>query len=181
MVVHKYSIAIFLAAKKNKKENKVLRDLELLGEIFKKFHKEIVLMNDPVYSDRIRLDFVQKLSNKNRFDKLTVNLLRVLSVKKRFNLIEEIARRFHDIRHTMDGIEKVEVVSISPLTSKQTDSIEEFFKKNFKKKIWISSTIDPSIIGGIMIKMGSVMFDNSLLNKIGRLKIFIEQGIFTEQ
>lgn len=180
MVVHKYSTAIFLAAKKVKKENKVLRDLELLGEIFQKFYKEIMLMNDPVYGDRVRLEFADKISKKNKFDRLTANLLMILGLKKRLNLIEEIVRKFHDIIHEMNGIEKVEVVSVSALTSKQSGSIEEFFKKNFKKKIWINNIIDPSIIGGVMIKMGSMMFDNSLLNKINRLKLSIEQGVCTE-
>ncbi|MCH9754042.1 MAG: ATP synthase F1 subunit delta [Alphaproteobacteria bacterium] len=180
-VVQKYSTAIFLAAKKHNKEKKISKDLDLLVSIFKNFHAEIKLINNPIYPDRVRLDFIEKLSKKNRLDKLTKNFLGILSVKKRLNLISQIAENFNDIKCKEDGLEKVEVVSTLPLTSKQNQEIEDFFKKNFKKKIRINNTIDPNIISGIMIKIGAVIFDNSLLNKITRLKLFIDQGISTKQ
>ena len=100
-----------------------------------------------------------------------------MALKRRFNLVEEIVENYTELHHSMNNVEKVEVVSVTSLTKSEMNLIEKFFSENFKKKIWINNLVDPSIIGGMTIKIGSVIFDNSMLNKLNRLQLFTEEEI----
>jgi len=180
-IVDQYSVALFSVAKKNKKEEKILQDLSKLKLLFQTFYKAFSLIGDPIYKDSIRFDFIEKIGKKERFDKLTINFLKVLATKKRLKVIDNIIEKYQELNYSSQHIEKIEVVSVVELTKKQILEIEEFFKKNFHKKVWIDNTIDADIIGGIMIKVGSVIFDNSFANKLNRLKLFIEQEIAAAQ
>ena len=176
-VARKYSSALFVVAEKKKQVNEVLKDLSRVKELFSTFSKPIKLLNDPIYRDNVRFDFVQKISKQCGFCKLTINFLKILALKRRFNLVEEIVENYTELHHSMNNVEKVEVVSVTSLTKSEMNLIEKFFSENFKKKIWINNLVDPSIIGGMTIKIGSVIFDNSMLNKLNRLQLFTEEEI----
>ena len=180
-VVQKYAMAIFLASHEKKKVKKILADLDIIVSIFQKFHKDILLMNDEIYQNNVRIEFVEKLCKKHKFDKLVVNFLHVIAIKRRFDIVERIVEKFHNLNYDMENIEKIEVTSVEPLTKSHLSSIEKFFAKSLNKKVWVDNNVDPTIIGGIMVKVGSVIFDNSMANKLSKLKLFIEQQIVAEQ
>lgn len=180
-IVDQYSVALFSIAKKNKKEEKLLKDLSKLRLLFYTFYKAFSLISDPIYKDSVRFEFIEKIGKQEKFDKLTINFLKVLATKKRLKVIDNIIEKYQELNYSSQNIQKIEVVSVVELTEKQISEIEAFFEKNFHTKVWISNTIDADIIGGIMIKVGSVIFDNSFANKLNRLKLFIEQEIAAVQ
>ncbi len=180
-IVRKYATAIFFVAKESKKLDKVSKDLELISSIFKEFTKEVVMINDVVYSDEMRFDFINKIHKKHKFHSITLKFLKVLATKKRLNIVDSIVKEFSALCYEMDNIEKVEIVSVKKLSKSEISSIEKFFSKNMKKKIWIDNVIDKTIIGGTMIKVGSMIFDNSIENKLHRMKLFVENVSLSEQ
>jgi F-type H+-transporting ATPase subunit delta len=180
-IVRKYATAIFFVAKESKSLDNVSKDLELILSIFQEFTKEVVMINDVVYSNEMRCNFVDKIQKKHKFHSVTVKFLKVLSVKKRLDIINDIVKEFQELCYKMDNVEKVQIVSIKKLPKSEIDSIEKFFSKNMKKKIWVDNVVDQTIIGGTMIKIGSMIFDDSIANKMHKMKLFVENITLSEQ
>lgn len=173
-VVRKYATTIFFVAKESNKVDKVSKDLDLILSISQKFQQEFEMINNPVYPDSVRLDFIDKLQRKNKFHSITYKFLNVLASKKRLNIISDIVKMFHELKYEAENIEKVEVVSVKELSQTQIKSIEKFFSKNMQKKVWVENIVDKNIIGGTMIKVGSMIFDNSIASKVRKMKFFVE-------
>lgn len=180
-IVRKYATAIFFVARENKKIDRVSKDLDLVFSIYQKFNKEFDMLNDVVYQDAVRLDFIEKIQKKQKFHSITFKFLEVLATKKRMNIIPEIVKEFHGLKYEMENVEKIEVISTKELSKSYISSIEKFFTKNMQKKIWVDNIVDPTIIGGTMIKVGSMIFDNSIASKLHKMQLFVENVNLSEQ
>ena len=65
---------------------------------------------------------------------------------------------------------KAELTSAKELTEKEINSIKEELTKNFSSKIKLNYKYDPSLIGGLVVQVGSTMVDTSLKNKLQQIK-----------
>ncbi|WP_298136118.1 ATP synthase F1 subunit delta [Flavobacterium sp.] len=100
----------------------------------------------------------------------TNSLFQLLFENKRFEILESIAKEYKRLFDESNGIEVAKVttaIAITPeLESKVLAKIAEFSNK----KITIENTIDPSIIGGFILRVGDQQYNASVANKLGELK-----------
>ena len=126
------------------------------------------------------LTLLRRFKKKHKFHSITAKFLKVLAAKKRLDILNDIVKEFQELCYEMDNVEKIQIVSIKKLSIAEITSIEKFFSKNMKKKIWVDNIIDQTIIGGTMIKIGSMIFDNSIANKMHKMKLFVENVNLSE-
>jgi len=100
----------------------------------------------------------------------TNSLFQLLFENKRFEILESVAKEYKRLFDESNGIEVAKVttaIAITPeLESKVLAKIAEFSNK----KITIENTIDPSIIGGFILRVGDQQYNASVANKLGELK-----------
>ena len=100
----------------------------------------------------------------------TNSLFQLLFENKRFEILESVAKEYKRLFHESNGVEVAKVttaIAITPeLESKVLAKIAEFSNK----KITIENTIDPSIIGGFILRVGDQQYNASVANKLGELK-----------
>ena len=75
------------------------------------------------------------------------------------------------------GILVADVKSAAKLTEKQLKEVAGYLEKKLGKKILLNATVDPKILGGLIIKTGSMVVDNSISNKISKFKFNTEEFI----
>ncbi|WP_172371365.1 F0F1 ATP synthase subunit delta [Sporosarcina jiandibaonis] len=102
---------------------------------------------------------------------LIQDTLFVLLEKKRINEIINFVDEFRGFVNDAAGIADADVYSTRPLTDSESAAISSTFaRKVGKQSLRINNIIDPTLIGGIRLQIGNRIFDNSLVNKLERLK-----------
>ena len=94
------------------------------------------------------------------------NFLGLLITKRRFFFVENILKKFNEICSEKRGELKAEIKSAKELSKIEIDRITEELSKNFKSKIKLNYKYDQSLIGGLVVQVGSTMIDTSIKNKL---------------
>ena len=128
------------------------------------------LIKDPTVSKEDLLKVINKISENNNFDTLLKNFLSFLIQKRRFFFIERILKSFIEICSNKRGELKAELKSAKELSSDEITKITEELTKNFSSKIILNYKYDESLIGGLVVQVGSTMVDTSIKNKLQQIE-----------
>ena len=129
---------------------------------------------DLIKNPTTRLDDLTKvieiISEKNNFDNLLKRFLVFLIQKRRFFYLEKILVDFLEVCSRARGEIKAELFSAKELNETDISKIKEELSQNFGAKIKLNYKYDPSLIGGLVLKVGSTMVDNSIKNKLQQIQ-----------
>jgi F-type H+-transporting ATPase subunit delta len=102
---------------------------------------------------------------------LVINFIKLVCSKNRENILLEIADCFLDLYRKNQGIEKVSVQSATELNESDKTSIQQYVQKlTGAKSVELHTEINPSVIGGMVIKFGDNLLDSSVAAKLRKLK-----------
>ena len=123
-------------------------------------------------SNAFAAKLILKILNKAKAQKLTIKFFGTLANNGRLILIKEVIEDFLLEVSRINGEVKAEVTSSFALDhNQQKKVVSAISEATGIKKIILSTSVDESLIGGLVVKMGSKMIDNSLKNKLNRLEI----------
>ena len=128
------------------------------------------LIKDPTTSQDDLLKVVNTISENYKFDQLLKNFLSFLIQKRRFFFVERILKSFIEICSEKRGELKAEIKSAKELTQEEINKITEELSNNFKSKIKLNYNYDKSLIGGLVVQVGSTMIDTSIKKKLQQIE-----------
>ncbi len=128
------------------------------------------LIKDPTTKQNDLLKIVTLISEKYKFETLFKNFLNFLIQKRRFFFLERILKSFLDICSKKRGELKAELKSAKELSNDELTKITEELTKNFSSKIKLNYKYDKSLIGGLVLQVGSTMVDTSIKNKLQKIE-----------
>ena len=102
-------------------------------------------------------------------DPITANFLGVLARNGRKNQLQNVIRAFRRLAAEHRGETTAEVVTAHPLKDDQLSALKQQLRARAGRDVAIETRIDPEILGGIVIKLGSQMIDSSIRTKLNRL------------
>ena len=167
---NRYSLALFeLASESNlltQVEENSTSILKLISnnEDFKNFVKDPTLSRDDL------LETINKISESLKLEKLFKNFISFLITKRRFFYVEQILKNFKEICSEKRGELKAELKSAKELSNEEITQITEELTKNFSSKIKLNYKHDESLIGGLVVQVGSTMVDTSIKNKLQQIE-----------
>jgi F-type H+-transporting ATPase subunit delta len=170
----RYAAAYFNVAKEDKVLKAARSDVGVLEVLASRFKALLVEMNSPVSDKAERFVFVRTLFKVHKFQLITQNLLYLLAEHRDLNLLERVVRQWKKLYLAHQNEAAIEVVSVKKLGSVDLNLIKKFFEKEFGKKVQLKNTLDATILGGLMIKVGSVVLDNSVANRIKNLGLALK-------
>lgn len=106
----------------------------------------------------------------------TRNFLFVLVDKGRMNILSPIVSEFRRLVEQIEGIERVEVVVPMPLTGTQRDMLQSVLEGQTGKKVMLEETVEPGVLGGMIVKVGSTVYDGSARTQIKQIRQNLEKG-----
>ena len=166
----RYSLALFELSEESNLisqiENQSLSFLNLI-EQSEDFSN---LIKDPTTSQEDLLKVINTISENNKFESLFKNFLSFLIQKRRFFFIERILKSFIEICSRKRGELKAELKSAKELSNEEIAKITEELTKNFSSKIKLNYKYDESLIGGLVVQVGSTMVDTSIKNKLQQIE-----------
>ena len=166
----RYSLALFELSEENnllnQMENQALSVLNLINQSVEFSN----LVKDPTISQKDLSKVINKIVENNRFDTLFKNFLNFLIQKRRFFFIERILKSFIETCSKKRGELKAELRSAKNLSTEEITKIKELLTKNFSSKIKLNYKYDESLIGGLVVQVGSTMIDTSIKNKLQQIE-----------
>ena len=166
----RYSLALYELAI----ETNVLNEVELqippiinliaASEDFKS------LIKDPTNNKEDQLKAINKISEQYNLNKLLTKFLSFLVIKRRLFYVDKILKSFIETCSIKRGELKAELTSAKSLTENEINNIKEELTKNFSSKIRLNYKHDSSLIGGLIVQVGSTMVDTSIKNKLQQIE-----------
>ena len=167
---NRYSLALFELAEENNLlsqiEDQSLSMLNLINQSNDFYN----LIKDPTINQEDLSKVINIIVEKNKFDTLFKNFLNFLIQKRRFFFIESILESFIETCSIKRGELKAELKSAKNLSSDEIAKITELLTKNFSSKIKLNYKHDESLIGGLVVQVGSTMVDTSIKNKLQQIE-----------
>ena len=166
----RYSLALFELSEENNLlsqiEEQSLSVLNLINQSKDFFN----LIKDPTTSQEDLSKVINKIAASNKFDNLFKNFLNFLIQKRRFFFIERILKSFIKICSKKRGELIAELKSAKKLSSDEIKKITDELSMNFSSKIKLNYKYDESLIGGLVVQVGSTMVDSSIKNKLQQIE-----------
>ena len=128
------------------------------------------LIKDPTENQKNLILVTNKVSESFKIDELLKNFMTFLIKKRRFFFIEKILKSFIEICSKKRGELKAEIQSAKELSSEEIRKITEDLAQNFSSKLKLNYKHDKSLIGGLVVKIGSTMIDTSIKNKLQQIE-----------
>jgi len=167
--VGRYSLALYELAEESSATHEIEKDSLSIIQLISNSEDFNSLIKDPTNKKEDQLNVILKISEKFKINNLLTKFLSFLISKRRFFYVEKILKDFIETCSKKRGEIKAELTAAKELTEKEINSIKEELTKNFSSKIKLNYKYDPSLIGGLIVQVGSTMVDTSIKNKLQKI------------
>ena len=106
-----------------------------------------------------------------------VNFMKLLVEKERIDCLEDCVKWFHQRYNEDMDIVEAQVTSAVPLSENDQEALRQKLQQMSGKKIHLITQVDSSVIGGVRVEMDGRRYDNTIQNKLGRLKQDLVHGL----
>jgi len=128
------------------------------------------LIKDPTNKKEDQFNVLEKISDQYKLNKLLTKFLGFLISKRRFFYVDKILKSFVETCSIKRGELKAELISAKVLNENEVKDIKEELTINFGSKIKLNYTHDTSLIGGLIVQVGSTMVDTSIKSKLQQIE-----------
>jgi len=174
-VAERYANALFELAEEDGALAAVEKDLDAFAALIAESDDLKRLVRSPVFSADEQTRAVTAILAKAEIGGLVANLVRVTAANRRLFIVPDLITAFKRLAATGRGEVAAEVTSAEPLSDRHLDELKAALKASLGKDITLATHVDPSLIGGLIVKVGSRMIDGSLKTKLNSLKLAMKE------
>ena len=166
----RYSLALFELSEESNLLSQIEDESSSMLNLINQSNDFGNLIKDPTVNQEDLSKVINKIVESNKFNPLFKNFLNFLIQKRRFFFIEHILKSFIETCSRKRGELKAELRSAKNLSKDEITKITELLIKNFSSKIKLNYKYDESLIGGLVVQVGSIMIDTSIKNKLQQIE-----------
>jgi F-type H+-transporting ATPase subunit delta len=175
-VAGRYASALFDLANEQNNVAAVEADLKRFGSLLDMSDDLRNLVRSPVTSSDEQGKALAAVLAKAGIGGITANFVALVSKNRRLFVIPEMISNFGLLAAKSRGEVTAEVTSAQPLSDAQTQALKETLRASGGKNVILATKVDPSLIGGLVVKIGSRMIDSSLKTKLANLSVALKAG-----
>jgi F-type H+-transporting ATPase subunit delta len=165
----RYAQALFdLAIERNEIEE-ARRDMKLIATVCSQNEDLISMLKSPVINSDKKTGVIRQLFG-NQIGKLSLSFVEIIIRKRREAHLYPIVSTFEDLYLDYRKIIKATVTSAEPLSAGTRESLLQLLESQSASKIVLSEVVDPSILGGLIVKVKNQLFDDSIKQKLQLLR-----------
>ena len=166
----RYAKALLELAREQGELDPVLRDVGSLADAWKTSADLRELVRNPVVPRQALKAAVDAVMEKLGCSKLVRNTVNLLADKGRLAHLEEVLDALEELAEAETGRVRVEVISAKPLNDAYYARLTENLKRVTDREVVLVKKQDPSLIGGVVTRVGDQVFDGSLSNRLSELR-----------
>ena len=175
-VAGRYAQALFDLATEQKAVAAVEADLKSLKAALADSRDLRTLVASPAFGADDKRKGLAAIAETARFDATTRKFLGLLAANGRASALADVIRAFEALAAQARGAVSAEVTTAVPLSAAQAKGVAAALRQALGKDPEISTRVDPAILGGIRVKVGSKLFDASLRSKLDSLKFALKRA-----
>jgi len=173
----RYANALFELALESKAVEAVKKDLEQFEELVAKNPDLTRLVRSPVFGADEQLKALDGILAKANIKGIAANFLRVITTNRRLFAVRDMIRAYRALVARHKGEVTAQVTVADKLSEKNLTALKSALKSvTGGKDIDLEVRIDPAIIGGLIVKLGSRMIDSSLRTKLNAIKFAMKEA-----
>lgn len=175
-IARRYSTALADAVLASGDAATVKNELSALGKLFTESADLQAVFGNPAINHESKEKVLAGLIAKTKPTKATGNFLRVLLQNGRLSEIGQINERFAQVLEERSGVVSAVVTSARELSAGEKTEIENDLATKAGKKVSVRFAVDPSLIGGVVTRIGSTVYDGSVKTKLENLREQLVNG-----
>lgn len=174
-VASRYATALLELAEDQKAVDAVEKDLDSFEKLLGESADLRRLVQSPVFSADEQLKALSAILEKAGLKGLAANFLKLAAKNRRLFAVPGMISAFRAALAARRGETTAEVTSAAPLSDDQVEALKKALHESTGKTVKISAKVDPELIGGLIVKVGSRMIDTSLKTKLNSLKFAMKE------
>ncbi len=167
----RYATALFELAREAKAIDSVGKSLESLKAALAQSKDFAALTTNPLVSRSSALKGVAAVAKAMKLDKLTTRFLGVLAQNRRLAELGKVIASFDTLAANHRGEATAEVTSALKLEASQVTALKKQLKAKVGRDVAVTQKVDPQILGGLVIRIGSRMIDSSIRTRLNSLAV----------
>src|SRR5690625_2302928 len=169
VVAKRYADALFQLASEKNSVDALLSELDVVKEVFQNNKQFIDFLSHPRINNDEKMKLIDEAFKES--DKNVIHTLKILIERNRINIITSIVDAFVEQYNETNEIAAATVYSVRALSDEEKAQIEASLKAQLnKQQVTITEKIDPSLLGGVRIRVGNTIYDGSISGKLNRIK-----------
>jgi F-type H+-transporting ATPase subunit delta len=165
----RYATALFELARDSRILAQVEASLATVGQALAESEDFKALTVSPLVSRSDAAKAVAATAAALKLDGTTANFLGVLAQNRRLGALPQIIRAFRQLASAHRGETTAQVTSAHPLSDAQVDALKQQLRTRIGRDVAIDLAVDPSLLGGLVVKIGSQMIDSSIKTRLNSL------------
>lgn len=174
-VAERYATALFELALEGGALDAVAADIDRFDALMGESADLTRLVRSPVFTPDDQVKAVSAVLDRAGIGGLAANFVKLAARNRRLFAVPDMFRAYRTLLAAHRGEATADVVSAEPLSDAQVADLKAALKGVTGKDIRINAAVDPSLIGGLVVKFGSRMIDTSLKTKLNALKIALKE------
>jgi F-type H+-transporting ATPase subunit delta len=171
----RYATALFELAEADQAFDEVERDLARFGEMMDSSEDLARMVRSPVFSADQQERAVTAVLDRAGIAGLTGNFIKLVARNRRLFAIRDMIRSYRALLAEHRGEVTAEVTSAEKLSEAQLGALKDELRISIGRDVQIETRVDASLLGGLVVKVGSRMVDSSLRTKLQSLKIAMKE------
>ncbi len=165
IVSERYALSLYEIAAENKKEKAYLDEFIAVCEVLKHEPDFMKVLKTPSIAPEEKRNVLKKVFGE-RIEPYLLNFLMLLTDKNRISLVQDMCQAYKDHYYFENGIIEVRAITAEPLNDALSEKLKAKMEAVTGKKVVLEKTVDPSILGGIVVKLEGEQYDNSLRTRL---------------
>jgi F-type H+-transporting ATPase subunit delta len=171
----RYATALFELALESRKLKDVEADLNTFKDLLAGNADLRRLVRSPVFSAEQQQRAVAAIAKKAKIGGVTANFLELIAKNRRLFAVADMIRAFAALAAAHRGEVTADVTSANALSPEQTKALMGSLKSVLGKDVQLAAHVDPALLGGLVVKVGSRMIDTSLRTKLDNLQYAMKE------
>lgn len=166
----RYATALFELARDEKVVDAVKADLDKFSALLKDSPDLLRLVRSPVFGADVQGKALGAVLDKAGITGISANFLKLLAANRRLFAVADVIRAYLALVAKFKGEATADVTVAENLSDKNLDALKTALKSVTGKDVTLNINVDPAIIGGLVVKLGSRMVDSSIRTKLNSIK-----------
>ena len=172
----RYATALYDLALEQRALDSVKADLDRFDAMIEGSEDLNRLVRSPVFTAEEQKNALAVILEKAEIGGIAANFLRLVAQKRRLFAVREMVRAFRAFVARHKGETRAEVTVAEPLSENHLNALKAALKSTTKKEVALDIRVDPTILGGLIVKLGSRMVDASLKTKLNSIKLAMKEA-----
>jgi F-type H+-transporting ATPase subunit delta len=172
--ITRYASTLFELANSEKNLAAVEKDATALLNAFAASEELQNAMKSPLYATDDKIAVLTKICAKLKTSKTLENFVSVVANNGRSGELPAMFKEFLEKSATARGVVNAKIQTAAALSAAQIDRLKNSLSRALGKQVEVETSIKPELIGGLVVNIGSVLFDDSIKSKLDRLKISLK-------